>query len=1241
MHFITKGALNRIAVVLLLAVFVIVGGIVAATGLKSELLPNIDIPSITVFTVYPGASPDDVLRDVTTPIERAVAGTENLKSTNSTSNDSVSFVTLSYQYGTNMEKAQQKVQEIVNRLTLPSQLPQKPTVGRFNFSDIPLVAYTINTTDTGPDALSTLRRQVSEGVLPELQGVAGVNSASISGGADKRILITLDEKKLAEKGLTAAQVQGVLQANNVNFPVGTIVNAGQSVPVVVNHEFTSVDDLRKIVVGMQLPAGAAAPGGTGAPGGYGPPGGSGAPGGTGAPGAPAPGGPPNGAAPADRSNTAGRVGLAAPGAAPTATGGKKTPTATRQKSSPTVTPSLPTGTTTDGSNQPSAPIGVVTGTLPTGVGANPATNPAAGAPITTTLGTGAPGAGTTGTTGDPGAPGTGTTGAPGAGAPGAAPVASPAPPKPVALQDVATVELINVAASSIARTNGRPSLGLVIYKTQNANTVSTAHAIEAKLTDLQAKLPGTQVVQVFGQASYIEDSLNSLIREGVSGAVLAILVILLFLRSVRSTLVTAVSIPMSVLFAFILLNIFGISLNIMSLAGLAVAVGRVVDDSIVVLENIYRHVHEGESPRVAAYNGTREVASAITSSTLTTVSVFLPLGFLAGLISEIFRPFAIAVTLALLASLLAALTIVPVLAALFIRPERRKAGTAAPAPGAAQDTLVQRIYTPALTLALRNRWTKLGTLALAFLLFVGSLVPLAAGAIGTTFLNLGSDKVISASLSLPAGTDVQTTSAVAKLIEDQLSKDPAVKNYQTTIGTNTDASASAFTGLGSDNTAALTINLNPTADLDAEANKVRTLLKANSQIKEVSVTTGSTTGGPSSSAFALTVTGPNAADLRAVSEKLATQLKTVPDLVNVKTDLQAQKPQISIKVDPDKALMHGSSAIQIAGQVRGLLTNQKVTNITIDSTPYDVLVGYNPSGFNSLDAIKAIKVGAVNPVVLSAIADVSEGQGPVSISRVNQEGAVNVSGTITSQSISGVQAAATKIVNDIKATAPAGIKISTGGSSAQFTEAIGQLGTALVIAIGLVYVVMVLFFGSLSTPFVIMFALPLAFIGSFLALWITGKPFGISAMIGLLMLVGIVVTNAIVLLDMVEQHKRLGYNTYDSLLHGGRVRVRPILMTAIATIIALIPLAISNEGSLIAAELGTVVIGGLFTSTLLTLLVVPVVYSILDSIRHRLTRRNSDDEEGTRLPATATPATNEAGAPAEPALVGARSQTTT
>ncbi|MDQ6692907.1 MAG: efflux RND transporter permease subunit, partial [Chloroflexota bacterium] len=654
-----------------------------------------------------------------------------------------------------------------------------------------------------------------------------------------------------------------------------------------------------------------------------------------------------------------------------------------------------------------------------------------------------------------------------------------------------------------------------------------------------------------------------------------------------------------VLIALIMLNLFSVSLNIMSLAGLAVAIGRVVDDSIVVLENIYRHhFQNGESLRDAAFNGTREVASAITSSTVTTVCVFLPLGFIAGLVSEFFRPFAVAVSVALLASLVVALTVIPVLAVLLLKSGRAK--DPGPAVHAERDTLIQRLYTPVITWALSRRWTKLATIGTAILLFAGTM--LLSRYIGQSFINFGSDKVLNVKVSMSPGTDLKTTSDAAASLEADIQKHkPQVLNYQTTIGNNASASASGFSSLGSDSVAQMTVTLDRAVNIKDEADWLRGLIAGKAgqlHIDDYSVTPGSG-GGPNSSAFSAIVTGSNYDDVLKTSDQLATKLKTVPNLVNVTSDAARAKPEIRVQVDPAKALEHGSTTIQIASQVRGLLTSQKVTDITLDGKTYEVDATYDPSTLNSIDAIKAIKVGAVNPVPLSDVAQVTKDDGPVSITRIDQERAVTVAGTINSDSTTGVTAAAQKAINEL---APgSGTKVKLGGVVQQQGEAFGQLGVALIVAVVLVYMVMVLTFGSLSTPFIIMFSLPLAAIGSIVALFVTGRPLGVSALIGVLMLVGIVVTNAIVLLDLVEQLRHRGMSAHDALIQGGRTRVRPIIMTAIASIIALLPLVLGfSEGSIIASELGTVVVGGLFTSTLLTLIVVPVAYSLLDSLRRRI-----------------------------------------
>ncbi|MEP6775450.1 MAG: efflux RND transporter permease subunit, partial [Chloroflexota bacterium] len=1045
MHILTRFSLKRASIVIMLAVFVIASGLYSMGQLKSELLPNIDLPQVSVVTVYPGAAPDDVRKDVTEPIEKALAGTANLKNITSTSNDSVSFVSAEYEYGTNMEKTQQSVEDQVNSVTLPTQA-QKPTVGRFSFQDIPVLAYTVNTSEGGDDALANLRRSLEDKVVPELKAITGVNSVTVAGGGTKEVRITFSEKKLSDNNLTSSAIISTLQANNISFPTGDVTNAGQSIPVRVTNQFTTVDDLKNVMVR------AATKGGT-------------------------------------------------------------------------------------------------TGAQPQGQGQPPAQN-------------------------------------------------TPAPTRPaVKLSDVADVALVNAGGDSISRSNGKPSMAVIVYKTQNANTVQVADDVAAKMNDLTTLVPGTQKEVLFDQSTFIKDSLDGLIREGLLGAVLAIIVILIFLASVKSTVVTAVSIPLSVLIALTAFNIFGLTLNIMSLAGLAVAIGRVVDDSIVVLENIYRHHYQrGEPLRVAAFNGTKEVATAITASTITTVCVFLPLGFIAGLVSEFFRPFALAVSISLLASLIVALTVIPVLASFFLRSKNAVKALHA-AEQEEHDTWLQRLYTPTIRFALRSRLTKLGVLAIALVLFVGSMA--LTGFIGTTFINFGSDKVLQATLTMKPGADLDSTDKASQAIEEEIRQHPNVLNYQSNIG---GGSASGFSATPGDASKAnLTITLDKSADLHTEAEWLRSTIESKQaalNIEDAKVTQGSGTGF-NSSAFSVIVSGNNYDSVLKTSDDLLTGLKGVPNLVNVTSNAARAKPEIRVKVDPAKALEHGSTTIQIATQIRGLLTSQKVTQITIGDATYDVQAVYDTTTLNDVDAIKNTKVGVTNPVPLSEIADVSTVNGPVSVTRVNQERSITVSGTINSDSTSGVTKQAQTVIDGL--SLENGTKVSLGGVTAQQSEAFGQLFVALIVAIFLVYLVMVLTFGSLSTPFIILFSLPLAAIGSIAALFITGRPLGISALIGVLMLVGIVVTNAIVLLELVEQLKARGFSTTEALIRGGKTRVRPILMTAIATLLALMPLVLGfSEGSIIASELGTVVVGGLFTSTFLTLIVVPVAYSLLDGLRNKL-----------------------------------------
>ena len=775
-------------------------------------------------------------------------------------------------------------------------------------------------------------------------------------------------------------------------------------------------------------------------------------------------------------------------------------------------------------------------------------------------------------------------------------------PTPITLGDLGTITEVPINPNGYADLNKSPQTGnagpalvLSITKGSGANTVDVVQAVQAKLDELNAQGNGTfEIDTVSDSASYIIESRDSLVREGLLGAFFAILTIFFFLLSLRSTLVAAVSIPVSIMTALTLMLVAGITINIMTLGGLAIAVGRVVDDAIVVLENIYRHRSKGDPMREACISGTREVASAITSSTMTTVAVFLPLGFVGGIVSQFFLPFALTVTFALLASLICALTVVPVLASLFI--DRIKLD---PDEGPQHhDTLVQRLYTPLLKAALGSRRSRWGVIGIAAVLVFGAglLVP----HIPTQFLNAGSQKQLSISVSPPSGTPSSAVLDQARTVEAKLKDFSEVKLIETTVPSESDtglsALAAAFTG-GAANAATIVVGLDSSTNLDTEQTKLSAAMAPlQPDGWQIQVAQDSLTG---SSSISVIVSGTNATDVANATTAVMASLKTMPDLINVKSDLASKSAQFDIDVDPNKAILDGTSTYGVQSEVHNALVGTDAGTVNLNGTPTDVYLQVD-ANLTSLAALSQMPVG-VAKMPLASIATVAETQTQTRISHVGGHPAATISADPTSKDTGGVSVEIQKAIDTLQADGQLnGVTVTLGGVTQEMNEAFGNLFVSMAIAVLLVYLVMVLVFNSLVDPLVIMFSLPLATIGAFPALFLTQRPIGISALIGFLMLIGIVVTNAIVLLDLVEQHRRRGMPMYDALMQGGRTRVRPILMTAIATILALIPLALGlSEGEIIASELATVVIGGLFTSTFLTLIVIPVVYSLVEDAKVR------------------------------------------
>ena len=785
-------------------------------------------------------------------------------------------------------------------------------------------------------------------------------------------------------------------------------------------------------------------------------------------------------------------------------------------------------------------------------------------------------------------------------------LASPVPravaPRPITLGELGSVEVVSLATTGYGRTNGQAAVTISISKASTANTVSVAQAAQAKLDEIAARHPGEiEIATVSDQSVFILESSEGLLREGGLGAVFAVLTIFLFLFNLRSTFVAAVSIPLSILTALVVMQVAGITLNILTLGGLAVAVGRVVDDSIVVLENIYRHRALGDDRLTAVTKGPREVAGAITASTLTTVAVFLPLGFAGGFVSQFFLAFSLTITFALLASLIVALTVVPVLAYLLVG----RVGGSVDESGEPRNSFWVRIYDPAIRFVLRNLWTKVGTVALAAVLFFASIaiVPL----LPTTFIDSGSEKIVQVSVSPPSGAGSQQVLERAAKAETILLADPDVELVATSVPGESDVGfqtvLAAQQGRAT-NSAQIVVRLDSAVDVNA---KIQALSEKLGPVGEdgYEVTVGQQ-GGAGSNSLSVVVSAADQAIVAQTADAVRAGLEGEPGLANLTSDLVKAAPEVQVRVDPSRAIGVGLTAAQVGAEIRSALTSQTIGRVQLaEGDPLALVVRLDPAHLNSVESLRDLPVGTTAKVPLGTIATVDRADVQGRITRIDEAPSATITAEITSGDTGATSLAVQAVIDRLRAdgTIPLSAEVRLGGVTAQQSEAFGGLFAAMGIAILLVYLAMVVAFNSLVTPFIILFSLPLATIGAFPALLLTGRPIGLSALIGFLMLIGIVVTNAIVLLDLVERLRADGHPARDALIEGGRTRIRPILMTAIATMLALVPLAAGfNEGSIIAAELGTVVIGGLLSSTFLTLLVVPVVYSLVDGLKSWLAR---------------------------------------
>ncbi|MGR0218303.1 efflux RND transporter permease subunit [Agromyces sp. ZXT2-6] len=1111
---------NRALIALVTIVVAIFGGI-ALTNLKQELAPSIQLPQLSIITAYPGASPDVVNADVSTPIETAIQGISGLDSTSTTSSTGVSRVVASFTFGTDLAFAEQKLLSAVNRIA--PQLPDDvdPQVIAFSFDDLPVTAVAV----TGAEDPTTLSDEITRTTLPELRDIDGVREATLVGDQGRRVVITPDPAALAQYGLSAQAIRDALAQNGVLLPAGEITEGDSTFAVQAGTRLGSVEDVAALPL----------------------------------------------------------IG------------------ATEQ--------------------QPAA--GFPEGEFPEGE------TPEGGLPDAGVDEGGFPGA-----EGVPGVDdGTGTV---------TVPVA-------LTIGDVASVGLTGNPQTSISRVNGEPALTISITKLPSANTVEVSNAIAAALPDLQASLdttnPGAEFTVVFDQAPYIERSIETLAVEGTLGLIFAVLVILVFLMSVRATLVTAISIPTSVLITFIGLQAADYTLNILTLGALTISIGRVVDDSIVVIENIKRHYVMGADKAPTIIHAVREVAGAITASTITTVAVFLPIALVEGVTGELFRPFSLTVTIALLASLLVSLTIVPVLAYWFLRPSkptkgqteadaaaaaafvddvwlapelrdadggtglRPKPAAADAVPGQASPAASARPAGPGLTDELEHPsrlqkgylpvlgWTlKHSAITIIAAVFVLAGTVALAPFMKTNFLGDSGQNTFRVTQELPVGSSLAYLAEASLPVEEAIRGVEGVETVQASIGTATGGGALAAFG-GSGNTVAYNVTTDEGADQAALQEEVRAELNELEEVGEITLAAQSGFG--ASSDIEVDITASNQEDLRAATEAMVDELSGLDSLTQVTSNLEESRPYIQVAIDRAAAAEAGYSEVALGGIVSASMQPQSAGSIVIDEQTLTIYIASEepPATIEALSALAVpTPAGAVR---LDSLATVQQTDGPASVTTVKGLRSGTVAATPAGDDLGTASAEVQAAVDAVDL--PDGTSASIGGVTADQQESFSQLGLALLAAILIVYIVMVATFRSLLQPLLLLVSVPFAATGAILLQVITGIPLGVASLVGVLMLVGIVVTNAIVLIDLVNQYRDRGMTVRDALLHGASRRLRPILMTALATIFALLPLAlgITGSGGFISQPLALVVIGGLLSSTVLTLLVLPSLYDLVEGGRER------------------------------------------
>lgn len=777
----------------------------------------------------------------------------------------------------------------------------------------------------------------------------------------------------------------------------------------------------------------------------------------------------------------------------------------------------------------------------------------------------------------------------------------------VRLREIASVNLENSEPDAIGSVDGQRCVVLAVNKQSGANAVKVAESVNKAMTDLQQSRASLNYRTVMDQSDYINLSVNNAMQNIVLGVLIAALILFIFLRRFGATLTIAVSMPVCIITVFLLMKIFGLTLNMMSLGGIGMGVGMIVDNSIVVLENIFRYRRDGKPRLEACTEGTQEVSLSIIASTLTTCAVFVPIALSGGMVGMMFKDFALTIAFLILSSLIIALTLVPLMCyyllgdskwtlRLAAKQAAKQAAKAAQGKTPLIDRLLQR-YRRLLGFFLRRR-------AVAVLITVALVVVFASSVLVTGIVLLPDmdQSEVDISISLPIGSELEQTEAISDRVSAIAAEQVPELDYLYYQAQNESSS--------------VVLMLVPVRERSRSSAAVARALRDSLQDIagcEITCEAGSmaTAMTGNSSDINVSISGNDYNELKFLSDDLVAQISALPDAIEVQSTLDDAVPQVNIHVDRAKAASYGLTAATIGGAVRSELTGTTASQITMNGTQLDVVIRGDSIGAQSLDALKSVSLATSTggSVPLSEVAGVDVEMAPQSIARTNQSRAVTITGRSASGNSTGIAAAVSAITGGYQL--PDGYHFSTDSSYDSIVESFTSLLKALIVAIGLVYFILASQFESFAMPIIIMMILPIAFAGGLFGLPLTGNQVSMVALIGIIMLAGVVVNSAIVLVDYINIRRGRGEEKNEAILNACPRRVRPVLMTTLTTILGLLPMAfgLGGEGSEMTASMAIVMIAGMITSTIVTLFFTPVYYSLIDSLSHLGARRRQKKQD--------------------------------